>query len=196
MSTRLSSFGLPAPIPNPDKKKRVLLVDTSTKKRDLRADVMRKFGMDVDCAANISEARSWWRADLYDLVLISVHDDDRQRDLFCEDIRSNVRPQQLAFLVGKPEYLADAPGLTKDDQVEEAELQVLPSNGKQASASAPELPQRWGILEASRKISAVRSAWHARNQAMQERPLPARDLETRAEKRSATLDQLLAQEMQ
>ena len=46
-------------------RKRVLLVDTSSTKRDLRADAMRKLGMDVDCAADINEARSWWRADLY-----------------------------------------------------------------------------------------------------------------------------------
>ena len=53
----------------PAKKKRVLLLDTSQTKRDLRADVMRKLGIEVDCAADVIEARCWWRADLYDLVL-------------------------------------------------------------------------------------------------------------------------------
>ena len=33
-------------------------------KRELRAEAMRRLGMDVDCACDISEARSWWRADL------------------------------------------------------------------------------------------------------------------------------------
>jgi len=41
-------------------------------KRELRAEVMRKLGVDVDCAADIAEARSWWRAALYDLVLINM----------------------------------------------------------------------------------------------------------------------------
>ena len=50
------------------KKKRVLLIDGSSTKRELRAETMRKLGMDVDCAADISEARSWWRAALYNLV--------------------------------------------------------------------------------------------------------------------------------
>jgi len=54
---------LSTPISDGVKKKRVLLVDTSRAKRELRAEVMRKFGMDVDCAADVDEARSWWRAD-------------------------------------------------------------------------------------------------------------------------------------
>jgi hypothetical protein len=44
-------------LPRPTRKKRVLLVDTSTAKRDLRAEAMRKLGMDVDCACDIDEAR-------------------------------------------------------------------------------------------------------------------------------------------
>ena len=44
---------LSAPIPGGDKKKRVLLVDTSRTKRELRAEVMRKLGMDVDSAAKL-----------------------------------------------------------------------------------------------------------------------------------------------
>ena len=46
------------------KKKRVLLFDTSQTKRDLRADEMRKLGIEVDCAADVIEARYWWRAAL------------------------------------------------------------------------------------------------------------------------------------
>ena len=96
-------------IPPPVKKRRVLLVDSSRAKRDLRAEIMRKLGMDVDCAEDISEARTWWRADLYNLVLISAENEHGRRDRFCEDIRGAVPPQQMAFLVGKPEYLANSP---------------------------------------------------------------------------------------
>src|SRR4051812_29896027 len=74
-------------IPPPVKKRRVLLVDSSRAKRDLRAEIMRKLGMDVDCAEDISEARTWWRADLYNLVLISAENEHGRRDRFCEDIR-------------------------------------------------------------------------------------------------------------
>ena len=73
---------LSTPIPDGVKKKRVLLVDTSRAKRELRAEVMRKFGMDVDCAANADEARSWWKADFYDLVLINMEQSREYRDKF------------------------------------------------------------------------------------------------------------------
>src|SRR6516164_3727170 len=96
------------------KKKRVLLVDTSSTKRELRAEVMRRFGVEVDCAADISEARSWWRADLYDLVVINMEKGHGYRDKFCDDVRSATPPQRLAFLVGRPEYLADTPRVDEE----------------------------------------------------------------------------------
>ena len=107
------------------KKKRVLLVDTSRTKRDLRAEVMRRLGMEVDCAADIPEARAWWKADLYDLVLINVEKDGGHRDRFCEDIRSATPRQQLAFFIGKPEYLADAPGIEEDSAIVQSDDELL-----------------------------------------------------------------------
>jgi CheY-like chemotaxis protein len=109
MTTSIPNLAFSQRIPPPIKKKRVLLVDSSGAKRDLRAEILRKLGMDVDCAADISEARTWWRADLYNLVLISAENEHGRRDKFCEDIRGATPPQRLAFLVGKPEYLADSP---------------------------------------------------------------------------------------
>lgn len=183
---------------SPLKKKRVLLVDTSTASRDLRAEVMRKLGIDVDCAADISEARSWWRADLYNLVLLNIENDLGHRDRFCEDIRGATPPQQFAFLVGKPEYLANAPGADYVVPVQMDDAQSLADEAKAASAEpVPPGQQRWGILEASRRISAVRSASTARTRAMRDRPTPPRDAEIRASRRtSKTLDELIREEMQ
>jgi len=190
-----------APTPGALKKKRVLLVDTSTAKRELRAEVMRKLGVDVDCAADISEARSWWRADLYDLVLINVEKGSGHRDKFCDDIRSATPRQQLAFLVGKPEYLATIPGLDGEIPVTAHFDESLIGDVKTAlSIDLADLSQRWGIMEASRRISAVRSASNARTKAMRDRPTPPRDLEVRHGKRPAdeapSLDDLLREEMQ
>ena len=86
---------LPAAGPASAKKKRVLLVDTSRPKRDLRSETMRKLGMEVDCAADIAEARCWWRADLYDLVLINVAEVTGPTDKFCDDIRKATPAQQI-----------------------------------------------------------------------------------------------------
>ena len=172
-------------------KKRVLLVDTSPMTRDLRAEVMRKLGMEVDCAADIAEARCWWRADLYHLVLINIGNGSGHRDKFCEDLRNAAPPQQLAFLVGKPEYLADSP-CEKSASVPDDGFEVLaPERKTEMQADFATAPQRWGILEASRQISAVRSASVARTRAIRERPMPPRDIETRDLKRSTVWSQVL-----
>jgi CheY-like chemotaxis protein len=199
MNTPLLSLPVPAPIPDAVKKKRVLLIDTSHAKRDLRAEVMRKLGIDVDSAADIVEARVWWRPALYDLVLINMEKGRGQRDKFCDDVRSATPPQRLAFLVGRPEYLADSPNANEELVAENEDEHA--AIGK-ANGTFPVVPgdatQRWGILEASRRISAVRSASIARTQAMRTLPPPPRDSEGRPERSAAiktSLDDLLKEEL-
>ena len=197
MNTPILTLPPTMPPVDPLKKKRVLLIDTSERDRELRADVMRKRGMDVDCAADVSEARSWWRADLYDLVLISMEKGHGYRDRLCDDMRKASPPQRIAFFVGKPGYLASAPN-------EEEEMPEPNHNGHSVAGSIKaalalklsDPPQRWGILEASRRISAVRSACNALTRAMRDRPAPPRDMEGREAKRTQSLDDLLRQELQ
>ena len=113
MTTPVVELPLSAPELIPAKKKRVLLLDTSQTKRDLRADVMRQLGIEVDCAADVLEARCWWRADLYNLVLISVAGETDGRDQFCTDIRGANPPQRIAFFVGGPSISQHCRILTK-----------------------------------------------------------------------------------
>jgi CheY-like chemotaxis protein len=194
------ALSLSAPIPGAEKKKkRVLLVDTSQAKRELRAEVMRKLGMDVDCAADIAEARSWWRAAFYDLVLINMEKGGGHRDRFCEEIRNATPPQRLAFLVGQPQYLADSPNEDEESPVRNGDDQIVGNVKVAFAADRGDLTRRWGILEASRRISAARSASLARTQAMRALPTPPRDSEGRPSKRTMTptsLDDLLKEEMQ
>lgn len=164
------------------KKKRILLVDNSQAKRELRAEVLRKCGVDVDCAIDIVEARSWWRPALYDLVLINMEKGRGQRDRFCDDLRSAKPPQRLAFLVGEPGYLADSPNLEETSLAENAAENAAPGEAKTVPAESGDSIQRWGILEASRRISSVRSASIARTRALRSLPPPARDLEGRPAK--------------
>jgi CheY-like chemotaxis protein len=200
----MTAYGLSLPVsdgrPTEVKKKRVLLVDTSPRKRDLRAEIMRKLGMDVDCAADISEARCRWRPDLYDLVLISAGDDLALGGRFCEHVRSATPPQQLAYLVGKPEYLADLPDGNGAPPNRNDDDPPLVSNVKAAFSMdvCDGRTQRWGIMEACRRISAVRSVVDARSRAIRDRPAPPRDSEIRPLKQpivSLTLDELLREEM-
>ena len=199
MNTPLLSLSVSAPIPDAIKKKRVLLIDTSHAKRDLRAEVLRKLGIDVDSAADIVEARVWWRPALYDLVLINMEKGRGQRDKFCDDVRSATPPQRLAFLVGQPEYLADLPNAQEELVGERWDEQVASRARSIVAADPGDTTQRWGILEASRRISAVRSVSVARTQAMRALPPPPRDSEGRSTKSSApptSLDDLLKEELQ
>jgi len=158
----------------PAKKKRVLLLDTSQTKRDLRADVMRKLGIEVDCAADVIEARCWWRADLYNLVLINVAGETDSRDKFCTDLRSATPPQRIAFFVGGPEYLASAPH--SDEAPAEPDADALHKEMVAALLAQDSVSssQRWGILEACRKISSVRAVSEVRTRAIRETPRPSR----------------------
>jgi len=198
MNTPLLSLPVSAPIPGGVKKKRVLLIDTSHTKRDLRAEVLRKVGIDVDSAADIPEARIWWKPALYDLVLINMEKGQGHRDRFCDDVRSATPPQRLAFLVGQPEYLADLPNANQELVAENGDNPAAIDPNGIVPADPRDRTQRWGILEASRRISAVRSASIARTQAMRALPPPPRDFEGRSEK-SATirtsLDDLLKEEL-
>ncbi|MGE5204599.1 MAG: hypothetical protein ACM3PW_03220 [Chlamydiota bacterium] len=140
-------------------KKRILLVATDEVRRDLRARVMRKMGVDVDCAADISEARSLWRADSYNLVLLDVIQDTRHVEEFCCDIKAAKPPQAVAFLVGKPEYLAASPnGEVVAGPVEHSGPvcwgEVVASLFTSACES---LPRRWGFQEAAWRMAAARS---------------------------------------
>jgi hypothetical protein len=175
MSAPILALPLSTPDGSPAKKKRVLLLDTSQTKRDLRADVMRKLGIEVDCAADVLEARCWWRADLYNLVLINVAGESDSRDKFCTDIRGATPPQKIAFFVGGPEYLAAAPH--SDQAPAEADADALHKElvaALLAQTSDKSAHQRWGILEACRRISSVRSVSEARSRAIRETPRPSR----------------------
>jgi hypothetical protein len=174
----MTTPALALPQSHPDriaaKKKRVLLLDSSQTKRDLRADVMRKLGIDVDCAADVLEARCWWRADLYNLVLIHVAGETDSRDKFCTDLRSATPPQRIAFLVGGPEYLAPAPHCDEAPPEPDADALHKEMVAALLAEAAAATSQRWGILEACRKISSVRAVSEARSRALRETPRPSR----------------------
>ena len=197
MITPLLALEPSAPIPDAVKRKRVLLVDASHARRDLRAEVLRKRGMYVDSAADIAEARSWWRPGLYDLVLINMKKGKGQRDRFCDDVRNANPAQRLAFLVGQPEYLVDLPNADQEMLMEHGDPQAVVDRGKGTfSTEGRNSSQRWGILEASRRISTVRSASVARSNAMRALPPPPRDSEGRPSKPTPiSLDDLLREEL-
>lgn len=184
MNTPLPALPLSPPTPE---KKRLLLIDASNAKRDLRAEVLRKLGIDVDSAADIAEARSWWRPGLYDLVLINMEKGQGQRDKFCDYVRTATPSQRLAFLVGQPEYVAGSPNANEELAAENGNEPAAIGNANGTVCVDPgDRSQRWGILEASRRICAARSASIARSKAMRDLPPSPRDSEGRLAKPTAT----------
>lgn len=138
---------------------------------------MRRLGIEVDCAADISEARSLWRADSYGLVLLNVGGEEGVRDVFCAEVKGAKPPQKIAFLVGRPEFLADAPqgdGAADIVEVGDARLwaEVVARAFTQASQKSP---QTWGIQEACWRISAVRSLKDPRPKEDRRLPGPEKD---------------------
>jgi CheY-like chemotaxis protein len=158
------------------KKKRVLLVDSSRAQRDLRSETMRRLGVEVDCAADISEARCWWRPQLYDLVLLHVQGPATAVEKFCDDMRSATPAQSLMFLVGRPVYLSSSPQ-SEQPRVGEEETQQTSTKITHVCDNVEKGPPRFGILEACRRISAIRSVCDARTRALRDRPEPRRDSE-------------------
>lgn len=158
-------------------KKRILLVVSDDVRRDLRARVLRKLGVDVECAADISEARSLWRSDFYNLVLFDVVRDARNAEEFCTEVKTAKPPQAVAFLVGKPDYIASSPrteGTPGDGEINGhgAWGEVVASLFANACEG---LSRRWGFQEAAWRIAAARSVKDpSRNQARSHATLPVR----------------------
>lgn len=142
-----------------NRKKRILLIDSYATKRDLRAKILRKLGVEVDCASDISEARSLWQADSYNLVLMDVKREPRNVEEFCAEMAEAKPPQRMAFLVGKPEYLGSAPGTDSSDLLRDPTRHGLWSEmvASLFTNACELLPQRYGFLEASWRIAATRS---------------------------------------
>jgi hypothetical protein len=177
MSFAPTTFSRTDAIP-PTKKKRVLLVDSSRAQRDLRSETMRRLGVEVDCAADISEARCWWRPQMYDLVLLHVPGSATAVEKFCDDMRSATPPQSLMFLLGRPAYLSSSPQ-PGQPAIGEDEMRETSTKATRAADNVEGAP-RFGILEACRRISAIRSVCDARTRALRDRPEPRRDSEIRS----------------
>jgi CheY-like chemotaxis protein len=138
-------------------KKRILLVVSDDVRRDLRARVLRKLGADVECAADMSEARTLWRADTFNLVLLDVIGDARNVEEFCADVKGATPPQAIAFLVGKPAYIAASP--RADEMVASEDGNGHAAWGELVASlfagACENLPRRWGFQEAVWRMVAA-----------------------------------------
>ncbi len=125
----------PPPRLLPNGSERVLLVDWFQATCDARARVLREHGIDVGTAESLEEARVFFQAGRYDLVLLDLHRYPPAEALaFCRVIKSFDPSQRIALLVGPPSYI------TLDWQKELAEVdapsQQLQRKAKRHAAAA------------------------------------------------------------
>jgi CheY-like chemotaxis protein len=144
-------------------KKKLLLVDANAGKCALRAKIMGKAGLDVDCAGDTSAARLLWHNNAYNLVLIDLQHDTQGATDFCAEIKTDSPRQVVAFLVGKPGYLSSSPNPELDSElaapsgwVEKAAMLLT----RDCSAASV----RGGFLEATLRMAAKRSRNDSRPQ--------------------------------
>lgn len=86
--------------------KRVLLVDSHEKTRELRAVILRGQRVEVDSATCFGEAMNFWKADAYNLILLAARETPQEAVAFFKWIRREAPRQKVAFLIGPPSYLS------------------------------------------------------------------------------------------
>jgi hypothetical protein len=135
----------------------LLLLDGNTTTRDLRTKIMRKLGLDVDCAADTIQAFLLWRPGFYGLVLVDFHRSPLMVQGFCREIKSASPRQKLAYFVGKPLYWSSSPSDVADVS-EERDYGEWGHRVRSLFADACDaLPRRGSLMEAAWRISASRS---------------------------------------
>jgi CheY-like chemotaxis protein len=137
------------------KKKRLLLVDANDGTRELRVEIMGKAGLEVDSARDTMAARTLWRANSYNLVLIDLRHDALGAAEFGAEIKTDSPQQVVAFLVCKPGYVSSSPNPQLD-----LEPTLSGWAGKAAmllSRDCSATPMRGGFLEATLRMRAKRS---------------------------------------
>jgi CheY-like chemotaxis protein len=87
-------------------KKTVLLVDSNSQTRESRAKVLRTLGATVHCASSPGVARMRFDSGSYNLVLVDLGVDVGGAERLAEELRSKKPRQLLAFLVGRPLFVA------------------------------------------------------------------------------------------
>jgi hypothetical protein len=99
----------PAPLRgrSPFDGRKVLLIDERQATREVRENVLRSHGVEVDAADSLERARVLWTPHRYDFVLLDVRRQFPGETIqFYEQIRDASPRQRFAFLVGPPVYVS------------------------------------------------------------------------------------------
>ncbi len=118
-------------------KKVVLLVDSNSRTRESRAKLFRTLGVTVHSAASAATARTRLASSKFDLILVDLGRDIDDAESLVAEIRQKNRKQRVAFLVGRPLYVASS--LRRKEAVAVAPAALLPTKASLAEANASAL---------------------------------------------------------
>jgi hypothetical protein len=136
-------------------KKCVLLMDTNAERRALRKKIMALHGVEMIGACDLEEAGLVWHPDRYDMVLIDIRRNYAGALAFRDEIKKDSPGQIVAFLVGRPDFVALQP--SPGSYVPEAHgMEWGDSLRAAVRESCKLLPQRNGFVEASWRIAAAK----------------------------------------
>jgi hypothetical protein len=86
--------------------KTVLLVDSDENLRGVRARRLRRYGITVQTADSVGDARARLDGNTYDLVLIAPRETPEQAIQLKREIKRLHPTQRVAFCVGPPRYIS------------------------------------------------------------------------------------------
>jgi CheY-like chemotaxis protein len=139
--------------PEPEKVKKILLLDADPTSRDNRAKAIRDRGAQVDCAGGGDEARALWKPGCYELVLIEFRSAGVEADDFYHYARLTSRKQRFGFYLEGPPYLT-----LSHQQYESSRVPAdcEPAGRLSALAEGADGKHQTGLPEAAKRIATVR----------------------------------------
>jgi len=139
----------------PGTRLRILLMDANAERRALRKKIMALRGVEIIGASDLVEAASIWHRERYDMVLIDIRRDHYGCMAWRNEIKKEAPKQIVAFLVGKPGYLALEPSPTSY-VAEEHGAQWGDSLRRVVRQGCEFLPQRNSFVEAGWRIAMAK----------------------------------------
>ena len=133
----------------------VLLVDVHTAKRLLRTAILTRLGMQVSCAG-AEEGLRLSKRNPYSLVLVGLQHDPAAALAFGAQIRAGRPGQRVAYLVGKPVFLADAPDFA-GELAGSAPMPTDQSYEQLLAQACQPASERTGILAAAWRIASLKA---------------------------------------
>lgn len=134
--------------------KRILLLDGDLDRRNSRTKALTDRGARVDCVGTGADARSLWKPESHELVMIELRNAAADIDEFFIYAQAMCRNQKFGFYLTVTPYVTDSH--LEYEATRESEIELSPYNAKALAGDAVPRPYQPGLAEAARQIAAIR----------------------------------------